>query len=865
MFWRRRQREQELERELSAHLELEAEEQRENYTYAPEARNAARRALGNTTLIREATREAWRFAWLDALAKDLRYGARSFGRSPAFATVAVLTASLGIGANTSIFSLVYAVLMHPLPYPHAERLVVPFNASKDAMMGTVVADFQYAAWRDQAGIWDGIAAYGGRRFTLTGMGDPEQLHADAVTPGFLRALQLTPLMGHDFSAADAEPRGGRVALISYGLWQRRFGGDPGILSRSMILDGKLYTVGGVLRREFEFPENTGADVLIALREPGPPEPNHAIYFYNVIARLKPNVTLKRATGELAVIDRRIASSFPPNLRSGADAAILPLHDRLIGNVRPALLVLSGAVALVLLIVCVNISNLLLARAIARQREMAVRIALGAGRARVARQLLTEGVLLAGAGGAGGLALAFGGVALLRAISPADVPHIANAHISGAVLAFNLALALASGILFGLAPLRGVSGIDPEAALKQTARSTTGSRGHRRMENLLIVAETAFALILLAGAGLLLRTFAGLTSIPPGFQPDNVVTAQISLPYWKYPTAQLRQEFWDGLIERVGANANSMGAVGCLPYGGFMMGGELQIQGHPAGNASDTHVVVNPIAGDYFRTLRIPLLEGRAVDSSDGGSRPPVVAINETLRRRFFPKGGAIGARIKVDGLIDWREIVGVVGDLKQNGLASEPRPEIFVSAAQFDNGSVQNLTIRTASDPRQLIPWLRARIAASDKDLPPANIETMRDKMASLVASQVFVMRLLALFAGVAITLAAMGVYSVLVYSVERRSHEIGIRLALGARRFAIVSLVMRRGLWLAICGSAIGIAGGLLLTRYLKSLLYGVTPHDPLTMASGSLLVVLVALIAAYFPARRAIGQDPITTLRSE
>ena len=868
MFWERKQLEQDLERELSSHLELEAEEQREKYADARGPANAARRALGNTTLIREATREAWGFAWLEAFARDLRHGARWLGRSRGFAALAIFTAALGIGANTAIFSVVYAVLLHPLPYPHAERLVSAL-AGATRPLQSAVADFQYAAWRDQAGIWDGIAAYGGRRFTLTGMGDPEQLRADAVTPGFLRTLQVTPLIGHDFSAADAEPRGGHVALIGYGLWQRRFGGDPGILSRTMLLEGKLYTIAGVLRREFEFPDNTGADVLVALREPGAPDPSHGIYFYNVVARLKPAVTLQRAANELAVIDRRIASFFPTNLRSAADATIVALHDRLVGNVRPALLALSGAVALVLLIVCVNISNLLLARAIARQKEMAVRIALGAGRGRVARQLLTEGFLLAGAGGIAGLAIAFGGVALLRAISPANVPHIANAHINGAALAFNMAVALATGMLFGLAPLRGISGIGPEAALKQAGRTTTGARGHRRLENLLIVAETAFALILLAGAGLLLRTFAGLTAIAPGFQPDNVLTAAISLPYWKYPTTQLRQEFWDGLMKKTRLNAAAAGAVGNLPYNGFMMTGQLQIEGQTqspaAGDSGEAQVVVNPVAGDYFRVLKIPLLEGRAVGPGDGAGRPPVLAINETLRRRFFADRSALGARIKVGGLIDWRQIVGVVGDVKQTGLASEPRPEIFVSAPQFDNGSVQTLAIRTTSDPRQLIPWLRAQIAAVDKDLPPPEIETMRGTMAALVASQLFVMRLLALFAGIAITLAAMGIYSVLVYSVERRAHEIGIRLALGARRFAIMGLVIRRGLWLSIYGSAMGIAGGLLLTRYLKSLLYGVTPHDPLTMAAGSLVVVLVALVAAYFPARRAVGQDPVATLRSE
>jgi putative ABC transport system permease protein len=873
MFWHRKKREEDLERELRSHLELETQEQQDRHASPEGARDAARRALGNTTLIREATREAWGLVWVDEFTQDLRYGCRALSHSRGFAAMVMLTAALGIGANTSIFSVVHAVLMHPLPYKDADRLVSPVKVGKDNFMGLGVADFQYAAWRDQAGVWDAIAAYAGRRFTITGNGEPEQLKGDVVTPGFLHMLGIAPVIGRDFSSGDAEKRGGHVTLISYRLWKRRFGGDPAILSRTMTLDGKPYTIAGVLPREFEFPASGEISVVVAMSEPGGPSPGGPIFFYSVIGRLKPNATSIRAQAALTLIDQRLEPSLPAFFRSSrriAQTRVIGLHDRLVGDVRPALLVLSGAVALVLLIVCVNISNLLLARAIARQKEIAVRIALGAGRGRVVRQLLAEGLLLAASGGAAGLALAFGGVALLRAIAPEDVPHIANAGLSGAVLAFNLAIALLSGLLFGLAPLRGISGMDPEAALKQTPRSTTNSRKHRRLENLLIVSETAFALILLAGAGLLMRTFAGLTAISPGFQPDNVLTAHLSLPYWKYPTLERQRAFLDQIGEklRTGPGVTAAGAAACLPFGGPMMMNALEIEGNPAParDGSAEQVAMNFTSGDYFRVLKIPILEGRALDRGDTAGRPGVVVVNQLLARHFFPGVPAVGARIRPGESKDWLQIVGVIGDLKQGGLASEVRPEMFQSAAQSEEGgSAQTLTIRSAVDPKALLPWLRAQIAEADKDLPPPEIETMRTRMASLVATQLFVLRLLGLFAGIAITLAAMGIYSVLVYSVERRTHEIGIRLALGARRVQIMGLVMSRGLWLSIAGSVIGTAGGLMLTRYLKSLLYGVTPHDPLTLGAGCAIVIVVALVAAYFPARRAVQQDPITTLRAD
>jgi putative ABC transport system permease protein len=872
MRWGRKKREEDLERELRSHLELEAQEQQENHLTPEEARYAAQRAFGNASLVKEATRETWGFMWLAKLSQDVRYGCRMLKNNPGFAAVVILTAALGIGANTSIFTVVNAVLLRPLPYRDADRLVSLVNVAKDNFVKLGVADFQYAAWRDQAGIFDGMAAYAGRRFTITGNGDPEQLLAQAVTPGFLRTMGIAPLVGRDFSSGDAAPRGGQVALLSYILWMSRFGGDPSILSKQMTLDGKPYSIAGVLPRDFEFPENSDARLLVAMSEPPAPQPNGAIYFYSVIARMKPGITVNRAQADLALIDQRLESVYPRMFgRSGggAQARVIGLNDRLVGNVRPALLVLSGAVGLVLLIVCVNISNLLLARAIARQKEMAVRIALGAGRGRVLRQLLTEGMLLAAAGGVAGLALAFGGVRLLRAIAPAGVPRIEDARIGGLVLGFNIAIAVLSGILFGLAPLRGSSGMDPEAVLKQTARSTTGSRKHGRLEDLLIVAETAFALILLAGAGLLMRTFAGLTAISPGFHPDNVFTARLSLPFWKYPTDERRRAFFDGLLEKVaaGPGVDAASLVACLPYGGFVLTGTLEIEGAPAPRTdSGDSVAVNYAAGDYFKAMGIPILEGRAITSGDGAGRPGVTVVNEALARRYFPGATALGARIRVHGVTDWLEIVGVFGNVKQGGLASEPRAEIFQSAAQaLSGGSAQTLAIRSTADPRILIPWLRQQIAKLDKDLPPPEIETMRAKMASLVASQLFVMRLLALFAGIAVTLAATGIHSVLAYAVERRAHEIGIRLALGARRVQIMGLVLGRGLRLSIAGAVIGTAGGLALTRYLKSLLYGVTPHDPVTLAAGCALVIVVALGAAYLPARRAVRQDPIATLRAE
>jgi predicted permease len=854
----RRKREEELERELRNHLDLEAEEQGGDA-------GAARRALGNVGRIQEDTRESWGYQWLDRLAQDLRYGLRMLAKNRGFAAVAIVTAALGIGANAAIFSVVDAVLLHPLPYRDGERLVSPVAVRNDGPIQQSVTDYQYAAWRDEAAVFDAIAAYTNLRFTLTGGGDPEEVGVGLVTPGFLRLLGVAPAIGRDLTAADAAPRGGTVALISHGLWTRRFQSDPAILSRGLTMQGKAYSIAGVLPRGFEFPENSDVSVLIAMTEPKA-QIGSVTYFYRSLARLKRGVTAARAASDLGVIDERLRTANPK--KTWARTEVVGLHDRLVGNVRPALVVLAGAVGLVLLIVCVNISNLLLARALARQKEIAVRIALGAGRARVLRQLMTEGLLLAIAGGVGGLAVATAGVRLLRAIAPEGVPHIDNARVGGAVLAFNFAIAVGAGILFGMAPLRGASRLDPETALKQASRSASGARQHRRLEGLLVIAETAFALMLLAGAGLLLRTFAGLTAISPGFQPDNVATAKVSLPYWKYKTPERRRAFFDDLLGRLrsGPGVDAAGAVAMLPYGGWMLKGEIQIEGRAAEASGDTDVIVNYTAGDYFRALGIRPIEGRLTDASDGPGRPPVAVINEAVARRYFPGVSPIGARLQAAGATTWLEVVGVIPNVKQNGLASEAGMEVFQPITQVKGNGIANaIVVRSTADPRVVLPWLRAQIASMEQDMPPAEVETMRARMAALMNTQVFVMRLLLLFAGIAIALAAIGIYSVLAYSVERRTHEIGIRMALGARRGHIVGMVVGRGFLLASAGAGLGVVGGLAVTRYLKTLLYGVTPHDPATMAAGCAVVVAVALVAAYLPARKAVAQDAVATLRSE
>jgi putative ABC transport system permease protein len=869
----KRRSDDDFRREIEAHVSFETDRSIADGMSPEEARAAAIRRFGNVTAARERFYESGRIMWLDELRHDIRDAIRAFRRSPGFTAVVVFTLAIGTGANTAIFSAVYAVLLRPLPYPHAEQLVRLADVCDIAdVSGDNLPDFQYAAWRDQARIFAGIAAYTIRRPTITGAGDAEQLRAAQVPPAFLRTLGASPFIGRDFAAGPGGDAGTGVALLTYSLWRTRFGGDRAILSKQLMLDGKPYSIAGVLPPDFEFPGVARVRLLIAMPEPAP-QPNGALHFYSVIARLKPGVAVQRARADLRLINRRLAPSQLRTLGQFklSDTSVTGLHDQIVGDVRPALLALAGAVAMVLLIACVNVSNLQLARAITRQREMALRIALGAARGRILRQLLTEGILLALAGGAAGLALAFGGVRLLAAIAPAGVPHLQDAGIGAIVFAFNSGIALGAGILFGLAPFRFASATDPDIALKEAGRTASGSRTHRRLENLLVVSETALALILLSGAGLLLRTFAAYNAIEPGFRPDDVYVARLVLPSWRFPGERQRAVL-ETLLQSVRSGPTVEGAslVGSEPYGGLSSwSAALEIEGRPRRDRTALgadSVTVNSAAGDYFRVMGIPVLQGRGIDESDRAGRTAVAVINEKLARQFFPHGHAVGSRVRVGAETRWREIVGVARDMKQRGLASEPRAEIWLAAAQEEDGySAQTLVVRSPSNPNRLLPWLRTRIAAVDRDLPQPEIRTMRSQMALLIGSQVFVLRLLATFAAIACALAAVGIYSVLAYSVERRHHEIGIRVALGANPSRVAGLVVGRGLRLAVAGAALGFAGAIGLTRYLNSLLYGVTPHDPVTLAAACALLVCIALGAAWLPARRAMNQDAAAVLRAE
>jgi predicted permease len=626
----------------------------------------------------------------------------------------------------------------------------------------------------------------------------------------------------------------------------------------------------VLPQTFEFPSNNDVSVLVALPEPAS-EPTGVIWFYSVIARMKPGVSKERVQADVSVVNRHLIQAYPDRFkgaRANLQTQAIGLYDYLVGNVKPALLILSGAVALVLLIACVNIGNLLLARAISRRKEIAVRIALGAALGRVFRQLITESMLLASLGGIAGLALAFGGVKFLIAIAPANVPHIATAHISLPVLVFNFAIAAGSGLIFGIAPLRRATAPDPGDALKQIGRATTGGRNHQLLENLLIISEVAFAMILIVGAGLLIRTFAGLTAIPTGFRPEGVVTAQVSLPHWKYPTVAKNRAFFDNLLATVrnSPGVESAAVVGGLPYGGFAMSGALEVEGRPADHSGSNDAAVDFASDGYFESIGIPILDGRAFNRLDTAATESVAVINQAFALRYFPGERAMGKRIRVGGVTGWLRVIGVFGNVKQFGLVSETRPELFQPAWQSESGgNAQTLVVRSKVNEKLLIPSLRRQIADLDRGLPPPQIETMQNIVSALAASQRFVMQLLALFAGLALVLAAIGIYGVLVYSVEQRTKEIGIRIALGAKRGEVMRLILGRGLRLSISGALLGIVGASLATGYLRSLLYGVSPHDPSTMVIGCATIIAVAAMAAWLPARHAVAVDPMVVLRNE
>jgi putative ABC transport system permease protein len=894
-LFRRDRFDREMEEEIRLHLEMKVDENLAAGASPEEARSEALRRFGNRTLMQEQSREVWMFRWLDDLVQDLRFAFRSFRGSPGFATVAVVTLALGIGANTAIFTVVNAALLRPLPYRDAGRLVMVWDQLLNLGLMRFGASYaDYFDYRDQNRVFEDIAAYSSQQFDLTGSTQPERVPGVRVSANLLPLLGASTALGRTFTNDENQAGRDTVVLLSDALWRRRFGADPTLIGKIISLDGLPHTVVGILPRGFRF-STDGSDspdvwVPIALH-PDPARTTEGVL--SLIARLKPGVTLERAQAEMSTIAARLEQQFhlyrgPHGEDAGYAVLVVPLRDQVFGDMRQSLLVLLGAVGFVLLIACANVANLLLARAAARQKEMAIRAALGAGRLRVMRQLLTESLMLGLLGGAAGLVVARWGLRLLLAASPAQAARlgaVAPVVLDSRVLAFTLLVALLTGLLFGLAPAFEVTRFNLNESLKEGGRisvarlaGTAGNmRRHLSRRAALVIVQVALSMVLVLGAALLIRSFVKLLEVDPGFNPEKLVTAQITLPQFQYREDYQVAAFFEQLLGRVRAlpEVKSVGAVSGLPLNGRAGGDPFSIEGRPwrptaAGSKTPQFMDHETVTADYFRTLQIPLIAGREFTEQDAAGSLPVAVINQTMARGFWPPEDhidPIGKRIMPGAPhpgAAWLSIVGVVGDVKSAALDVASIPQMYRPLGQHPVRTMR-LAIRTSADPMSVVSEVRRQLFALDKDRPLYHITSMEQIVSDSVAPRRFDLLLLAAFAALALVLAAVGIYGVMSYSVAQRTHEIGVRLALGARSGDVLRLVARQGLALALAGIAIGIAASLALTRLISGLLFSVRATDPVTFVSVSVLLAAVALVASLVPARRATRIDPMAALRHE
>jgi putative ABC transport system permease protein len=861
-----------LDRELRTHLELEAEEQREAGLSADDARYAALRALGNRARVREDVRALSPLAVVHDLAQDLRYGLRMLVKHPGFTIVAALTLALGIGANTAMFSVVDAVLLRPLPYAEADRLAMVWeNVNLPAYKNSrnTPSPGNFNDWRKQNTVFADMAAIAGGSWSLTGNGEPARVNGAAVSATLFPLLQVHAALGRIFTADDDRPGNNRVAVLGHGLWAERFGADPGILGRTIHLDEQPHTVIGVMPRGFSFPD---ADdklwVPIALT----PQQlaNHDSHLLRVVARLKPRVTLAQAQANLNGIAARLTEQFPLS-NTGVGVAAVSLQEQTVGDIRAALLVMLGVVGFLLLMVCANIGNLLLARASARGREFAVRTALGAGRGRLVRQLLTESALLAVVGGVLGLTLASWGITALRALAPASLPRVNTVSLNASVAAFNFGVALLAGLICGVVPALQAGRRDLHETLKADARGSS-ARSSARARNGLIVVETALGVIVLVGAGLLLRSFLELGRIPLGFAPERVLTFRVALSPARYTTLPRKTAFYQQVAEKLQAQPGVQSAAG-ISFLPLTMAGRstgVTVEGDPPplpGRARITDF--RSVTPGYFSTMGIPLLQGRDVAWSDTPEAQPVVVISETMARTYWPNQDAIGKRItlgRLDTQPPWITVVGLVGNVQQIDLIKQPRPAMYFPASQDQRTGdvVRDWAVKTSGDAAALASSVPALVWTVDPALPVTRVQTMQQVRGTATAQERFNVLIVALFAAVALILAAVGLYGVTAYSVAQRTRELGIRLALGARPGDVMRLVLGDGTRLVLVGVALGTIAALGLTRMMATLLFGVGARDPITFAAVGLLLAAVSLVACYIPARRAMRVDPVVALRS-
>ena len=859
---RRKRMMEDLDQDIRDFIERETNDNIERGMPPEEARYAALRKFGNAARVKEDTREVWNFVWLEQLWQDMRYGLQQLRRNPGFTGVAALTLALGIGANTAIFSVINAVLLTPLPFPHPDRLVQIWE--KDPHIGLdqgVVSPYNFLDWQSQSQDFEAMAAYQHEHFSLTGGPLPVGLSGRRVSADFFRVLNIRPMLGRDFLAHEDRPGAGHVAIISYSTWQDHLHGDPEIVGKAITLDGESYTVIGVMRADFPS-SDLGSDVWITpgFELKGLSRSHHGLF---AIGRLKPGVTLAAARSEMDTIAKRLAQQYPDtNAQSGI--LLVPLLEEIVGNTRTALLVLWGAVGLVLLIACANVANLLLSRGIARRREFAVRAALGAARRRLITQLVTESALLASAGGLLGLAAAHWAMGAI--VRTAAIPRAHGIALDVGVLAFTAALSILTGAVFGLAPAFASSSLDLNSALKETGGVMEASAVRSRLRGGLVVAEIALSVVLLAGAGLLIKSLWLLGRVSPGFNPKDVLAARLSLPDLKYPQGIERAALFKRVIERLEAipGVASVGGVNDLPFSGSETSTSFDIEGMPLRSAGEIRLADRrDISPGYFNAMGIPLLKGREFTDQDNGDSPSVIIINQDLARKYWPAGDPLGRRIRLYG--NDCEIVGIVGDVKLLDLTAQDKPELYLPSAQSGSPPWMFFAIRSRIGTESLIASVRNAVRDVVPDEPLYGVGTLEERVEASTAPRRLNALLLGVFAALALLLSTIGTYGVIAYSVAQRTRELGIRMALGAERADLLRMVTREGLALAGVGIALGIAAALGLTQFLASLLFSVRPADPLTFVSVSVLLVAVALVSSYIPARRATKVDPMVALRYE
>jgi predicted permease len=868
--------EQELSEEVQGYLDMLIEMKVKGGIKAEEARRAALIEMGGIEQTKESVREVRMGHQLETLWQDLRYGMRMLMKSPGFTAAALLTLALGIGANTAIFSVVNAVLLRQLPFKEPERLVWLWSI-RAAQETNPFSIPYFIDCRDQNRTLEQLSATGNWSANLTNSGEPERVQGVRITANAFETLGVNALLGRTLLPEDEKAGNSRVVVLRYQFWQRRFGADLGLIGKTITLNGENFTVVGILPENFFFP-GIRADIAIPLAaDTDPWRPIRAsTSFLRVFARLKPDVTREQAEADLNSIARKLQQLYPEADGNKTGIRFMPMHERITGDYKVALWVLLGAVSLVLLIACTNLANLLLARASTRSREVSIRAALGASQWRMIRQLLTESIILALAGGLLGFLLAVWGIKLLLALSPTDLPRINEIAIDTRVFLFTSILSLTAGLLFGLAPALQATRINLVEELKGRGQASSEGNRQNRVRSLLVISEIALSLVLLIGAGLLIKSFMRLQEINPGFEAKNVLALRLSLPRNRYTDREKVSRFYDQFVENIKRlpGVESVGTASQIPMCGLMAGIEFTIVGRPPLASTEANYSHYRFASPgYFQAMNIPILRGRDFNERDISTTPPVAVISKAMADRYWPNENPIGARVKIDDNNKGPrevEIVGVVGDVKINSLDEESLSTLYIALHQIHEDGVVWITnnmfwvIRSSQDPQLLAGAVKLELQKIDRDVP-ASSRTMEQMLEGSIATRRFNMTLFSIFSGAALLLALSGLYGLISYSVTQRRHEIGVRLALGAQPRSILYLIIRDGLKLILIGVGLGAVMATALTRIMSNLLYGISATDPFTFAIMPLILIFTALTASYFPARRAMNVDPMITLRCE